>query len=61
LNVETQAPGHERPGPCHQRKTSDMSDTNLIQVTDAADSALGAFDFSAHEGKGIRVFVQGFG
>ncbi len=38
-----------------------MSDTKLIQVTDAADTALGAFDFSAHEGKGVRVFIQGFG
>jgi len=33
----------------------------LIQVTAAADAALGAFDFSAHAGKGVRVFVQGFG
>ncbi len=40
---------------------TDVSDTNLIQVTDAADSALGAFDFSTHAGKGVRVFVQGFG
>lgn len=38
-----------------------MSDTQLIQLTDAATGALGAFDFSTHEGKGIRVFVQGFG
>jgi hypothetical protein len=37
-----------------------VSDT-LINLTDAADTALGAFDFSAHEGKGVRVFLQGFG
>jgi hypothetical protein len=30
-------------------------------LTEAAGAALGAFDFSAHEGKGIRVFIQGFG
>ena len=39
----------------------DVSDTQLIQVTAAADAALGTFDFSAHEGKGVRVFLQGFG
>lgn len=38
-----------------------MNDSQLITVTDTADSALGAFDFSAHEGKGVRVFIQGFG
>ncbi len=38
-----------------------MSVNQLIQVTDAASSALSAFDFSAHAGKGVRVFVQGFG
>jgi len=38
-----------------------VSDTQLIQVTDAASTALGAFDFDAHEGKGVRIFIQGFG
>ncbi len=38
-----------------------MSDTQLIQVTDSAKSALGTFDFETHAGKGVRVFVQGFG
>ncbi len=38
-----------------------MSDSQLIQVTEAANSALSAFDFTAHAGKGVRVFVQGFG
>jgi hypothetical protein len=38
-----------------------VSDTQLIQVTDAANDALGAFDFSSHAGKGVRVFIQGFG
>jgi len=33
----------------------------LVQLTESAGVALGAFDFSTHEGKGIRVFVQGFG
>jgi len=42
-------------------ESSDVSDTQLIQVTDAATSALSAFDFTAHDGKGVRVFVQGFG
>lgn len=38
-----------------------MSDTQLISVTDAANAALGGFDFEAHAGKGVRVFIQGFG
>jgi len=38
-----------------------VSDLQLIQITDAANDALGAFDFSAHAGKGIRVYLQGFG
>ena len=38
-----------------------MSDSKLILVTDAADAALAAFDFTSHEGKGVRVFLQGFG
>jgi hypothetical protein len=38
-----------------------VSENQLIQVTEAANSALSAFDFSAHAGKGVRVFVQGFG
>jgi hypothetical protein len=42
-------------------ESSDVSENQLIQVTEAANSALSAFDFSAHAGKGVRVFVQGFG
>ena len=38
-----------------------MNETSLIQVTDQADTAFGAVDFSAHPGKDVRVFVQGFG
>lgn len=38
-----------------------MSDTQLISVTDTADEAFNAFDFSEHEGKGIRVYLAGFG
>jgi hypothetical protein len=38
-----------------------VSDTTLIQVTDAADGAFATFDFTEHQGKGVRVFLQGFG
>jgi hypothetical protein len=41
--------------------TVHVSESTLIQVTDAANEAFSAFDFSAHQGKGVRVFVQGFG
>jgi hypothetical protein len=33
----------------------------LVNVSDSADAALGAFDFAAHGGKDVRLFVQGFG
>ena len=39
----------------------DVSDSQLISVTDPADAAFNAFDFSAHAGKGIRVYLAGFG
>ena len=38
-----------------------MNDVKLINITDPASQALAAFDWSEHEGKGIRLFVQGFG
>jgi hypothetical protein len=38
-----------------------VSDIQLISVTDPADAAFNAFDFSAHAGKGIRVYLAGFG
>lgn len=57
----TRWPGRRTPADSHQRKQANVSDSKLIQVTDAADAALAAFDFSDHEGKGVRVFLQGFG
>jgi len=51
----------EHHGGTHQRENNIVSDTQLVQLTESAGVALGAFDFSTHEGKGIRVFVQGFG
>jgi hypothetical protein len=39
----------------------ELSANTLISVTDAADAALKAFDFKAFAGKGVRVFLQGFG
>ena len=38
-----------------------MSDLQLINVSASANEAFGAFDWSEHEGKGVRLFVQGFG
>lgn len=38
-----------------------VSEFESIQVTEAADAAFSAFDFSVHAGKGVRVFLQGFG
>ena len=38
-----------------------MDNLQLITVSDSANQAFGAFDWSEHEGKGVRLFVQGFG
>jgi len=33
----------------------------LLNISDSARQAFGAFDWSEHAGKGVRLFVQGFG
>ena len=38
-----------------------VSETNLISITAGATEAFANFDWSEHEGKGVRLFVQGFG
>ena len=38
-----------------------VSNTDLISVSDSANTAFGDFDWSEHQGKGVRLFVQGFG
>jgi hypothetical protein len=38
-----------------------VSDLNLIVVSDSADEAFQGFDWAEHNGKGVRLFVQGFG
>lgn len=38
-----------------------MSAEGLINISTSANDAFGAFDWSAHAGKGVRLFVQGFG
>jgi len=35
--------------------------TDLITISDSATQALGTFDWTEHAGKGVRLFVQGFG
>ena len=38
-----------------------MSDQGLINITASASDAFGGFDWTEHAGKGVRLFVQGFG
>lgn len=38
-----------------------MSNVDLISVSDSANTAFGGFDWNEHAGKGVRLFVQGFG
>jgi hypothetical protein len=40
---------------------ADVSDDTLITVTDSADSAFKAVDFSDKSEMGVRVYLQGFG
>lgn len=35
--------------------------SNLITISDTATEAFGTFDWNEHAGKGVRLFVQGFG
>ena len=38
-----------------------MTIENLIDITPSASEAFKGFDWSAHEGKGVRLYVNGFG
>lgn len=38
-----------------------MSTEGLIHISTSANDAFGTFDWSTHAGKGVRLFVQGFG
>lgn len=38
-----------------------MNDVELLKITPSAGQAFGAFDWSEHAGKGVRLFVQGMG
>ena len=38
-----------------------MENLELVKISDSANAAFGAFDWTAHDGKGVRLFVQGFG
>ena len=38
-----------------------VSNVDLISVSDSAGTAFGGFDWTEHVGKGVRLFVQGFG
>ena len=44
-----------------QRGWADVNNLQLISISDSASKAFGAFDWTEHEGKGVRLFVQGFG
>ena len=44
-----------------QRRTVPVSETKLLNISDSASEAFAAFDWSEHQGKGVRLYVQGFG
>lgn len=48
--------------PCGVTPNPERYDVNeLITISEMANEAFGAFDWSEHQGKGVRLFVQGFG
>jgi hypothetical protein len=40
---------------------ADVNDTTLITITESADSAFKAVDFTDKSEMGVRVYLQGFG
>ncbi len=46
---------------CDPEERNEVSELNLIAVSDAADEAFQGFDWTEHDGKGVRLFIQGFG
>ena len=38
-----------------------VSNVDLISVSESANTAFDGFDWDEHEGKGVRLFIQGFG
>ena len=38
-----------------------VSNVDLISVSESANTAFGGFDWAEHDGKGVRLFIQGFG
>jgi hypothetical protein len=44
---------------CSNQERNDVND--LITISESATEAFGAFDWTEHAGKGVRLFVQGFG
>ncbi len=38
-----------------------VSVDGLINISASANTAFGSFDWAEHAGKGVRLFVQGFG
>jgi hypothetical protein len=38
-----------------------VSVESLLNISASAHEAFGAFDWTEHAGKGVRLFVQGFG
>ncbi len=43
------------------RKERAVSVEGLLNISASTHQAFGAFDWSEHAGKGVRLFVQGFG
>ncbi len=59
--IERSVPKNNLTGHWQQKRWIIVSDTNLIDITATAVEAFKDFDWNEHEGKGVRLFVQGFG
>jgi hypothetical protein len=47
----------------HSRIEGDgpLNELQLINISETADAAFQNFDWSEHQEKGVRLFIQGFG
>jgi len=48
-------------GPHDRKGMVNVSNADLISVSENANTAFGGFDWTEHDGKGVRLFIQGFG
>ncbi len=49
------------PAECDNTRMVIVNTAEMISVSTTAGEAFGGFDWNEHQGKGVRLFIQGFG